>query len=112
MRTHYAGAADRVRTERPDMPRPLGRADERSEDEHARYALAMPTPRKRPSEEEYLRLIERLAHEVVEVAAREDWLTFGEDGQADPEPIRRAVNALATELQFVHHEGDGCVDSE
>jgi hypothetical protein len=66
----------------------------------------------RLSEMDYLRLIERLAHEVVEVAAEQDWLSFGDDGNSDPSPLHRAVNALATELRMVHHDGDSCLEHE
>lgn len=69
----------------------------------------MSAPR-RPTEIEYLRLIETLAHEVVEQAAEEGWLEFGELGQQAPTALQRAVNALATELRFRHHPDDGCLD--
>lgn len=64
----------------------------------------------RPPELEYLRLIEKLAHEVVEQAAEEGWLEFGDVGQQAPTPLQRAVNTLATELRFRHHPDDGCLE--
>lgn len=64
----------------------------------------------RPTEIEYLRLIETLAHEVVEQAAEEGWLEFGDLGQHAPTALQRAVNTLATELRFRHHPDDGCLE--
>lgn len=64
----------------------------------------------RESDLEYLRAIERLAHHVVETAAAEDWLTFGEEGQQSAVSLHRAINQLATELRMAHLPGDGCLD--
>lgn len=64
----------------------------------------------RVSDLEYLRLIEELAHDVVEQAAEEGWLEFGDTGQSAPTPVQRAVNALATELRIHHHAEDGCME--
>jgi hypothetical protein len=65
----------------------------------------------RLSDDDYFRAIEGLAHVIVEEAASEGWLEFGEQGQTAATPLRRAVNALATELRFVHYPGDGCLDT-
>jgi hypothetical protein len=66
--------------------------------------------RERPSELDYLRRIERLAHEVAEQAAVQGWLTFGSDGEHAAIPLHRAINELATNLRVVHPLGDGCSD--
>lgn len=58
---------------------------------------------------EYLRSIERLAHEVVEEAAREGWLAFIKDREIGQTPLQRAINELARNLRMTHFEGDGCV---
>lgn len=58
----------------------------------------------------YLRLIEKLAHEVIGLAVDEPWFGFGEEGQLAAEPLHRAINELASHLRMRHHEGDGCVD--
>jgi hypothetical protein len=67
-------------------------------------------PAARESEIEYLRRIERLAHEVTEQALDEPWFAFGDDGQRADRPLECAINELATNLRMVHHEGDGCID--
>jgi hypothetical protein len=67
-------------------------------------------PQDRDSEIDYLHRIERLAHTVVEEAAREGLLVFGVAGESSARPVERAINDLATELRFVHHDGDGCID--
>ena len=59
---------------------------------------------------DYLLAIESLAQEVVEQAAAEDWLTFGDEGQKATIPLHRAINELATRLRIVHFDGDGCLE--
>jgi hypothetical protein len=59
--------------------------------------------------DEYLRRVERLAHDVISRAGDEGWLS------CEPDPpsatgLQRAVNELARELRFTHYDGDGCVD--
>jgi hypothetical protein len=63
----------------------------------------------RLSEDEYLRMIEDLAHEVVEEACAEGWLTFEPEDRDQP-PLRRAINRLARSLRFVHGPEDGCFE--
>lgn len=67
-------------------------------------------PKERESDLDYLRAVELLAHEVVEEAAVEDWLAFGDEGQQATIPLRRAINQLATRLRMSHYDGDGCPD--
>ncbi|HEY0118451.1 MAG TPA: hypothetical protein VGC04_06705 [Cellulomonas sp.] len=62
----------------------------------------------RPSEIEYLHRVEVLAHAVVEEAAAEQRLEFGDGGQAAATPLLRAINELASSLRFDHDEHDGC----
>ncbi len=62
----------------------------------------------RQSKVEYLHQVEVLAHAVVEEAAAERWLEFGDTGHAAATPLRRAINELATALRFRHDEHDGC----
>jgi hypothetical protein len=64
----------------------------------------------RESDLDYLRAVELLAQEVVEEAAAEGWLAFGDEGQKATVPLHRAINQLATRLRMVHFEGDGCVE--
>ncbi len=59
---------------------------------------------------DYLRSIERLAHEVVEQASREGSLTWTPGEDADKPPLQRSINALARTLRMAHFEGDGCID--
>lgn len=69
----------------------------------------MTTRRPQLPEDEYLRLIEKLAHAVVEQAAVEGWLTFL-DADREQTPLQRSVNELARHLRMTHHECDGCLD--
>jgi hypothetical protein len=71
------------------------------------YRCAVATSH-RESEVEYLRRIEVLAHAVVEAAADEGWLAFGDAGRSAATPLRRTINELATWLRFQHDEQDGC----
>jgi hypothetical protein len=64
----------------------------------------------RESDLDYLLAIESLAQEVVDQAAAEDWLTFGDQGQKATVSLRRAINELATRLRIVHFDGDGCLE--
>lgn len=59
---------------------------------------------------DYLRSIESLARGVVEQAASEGWIAYGDEGQQAKVPLRRAINELATRMRMVHYEGDGCLD--
>lgn len=69
-------------------------------------------PRDRPvrlTDDEYLRLVETLAHDVAERAFEEGWLTYG-PGDEDQTPLQRSINEMARSLRHVHHDGDGCLD--
>jgi len=59
---------------------------------------------------DYLRAVEDLARGVVEQAADEGWLAYGEEGRRAKVPLQRAVNDLASRLRMVHYDGDGCLD--
>ncbi|MFF2953743.1 hypothetical protein ACFVVU_20675 [Kitasatospora sp. NPDC057965] len=61
------------------------------------------------SELDYLREIERLAHDVTVEASAEDRLSYAED-PPDATPFQRSVNALARAVRSYHFEGDGCVE--
>lgn len=61
-------------------------------------------------DDDYLRKVEALAHEVVDRAAEEHWLSYGSD-PSDATGLQRAVNELARWLRHVHHDGDSCVDT-
>ena len=61
------------------------------------------------SEQDYLRQIELLAHDVVRAAQGEGWQTYGPD-PAQATTLHKAVNDLARTLQHHHFDGDGCVD--
>ncbi|MGV9452076.1 hypothetical protein [Streptomyces sp. NPDC003635] len=64
-----------------------------------------------PTELEYLREIERLAHQVTLAASEEDWYA----PPADPEhatPLQRRVNALARAVHHYHFDGDGCLEED
>lgn len=63
----------------------------------------------RESDVDYLRRIERLAHEVTARALNEAWFALGDDGQRAERPLERAINELATNLRMQHYEGDGCL---
>lgn len=63
----------------------------------------------RVTTKEYLEGVERLAHEVTNVAADQGWLAFGDEGQQDPDALHRAVNDLASHLRFQHCDGGGCL---
>lgn len=60
------------------------------------------------SEIEYLHRVEALARAVVEEAAAEQRLEFGDAGQAAATPLFRAINELASSLRFHHDEHDRC----
>ncbi|MGC4854441.1 hypothetical protein ACLQ24_13840 [Micromonospora sp. DT4] len=64
-----------------------------------------------PTEAEYLRQIELLAHDVANRALDEGWLSFHPDPD-DATPLQRAVNALARQLRHHHFDDDGCVDPD
>ncbi|GGL34340.1 hypothetical protein [Planomonospora parontospora] len=68
-------------------------------------------PRPDLSEPEYLRHIEHLAREIVNVASAEGWLTYAED-PAEATLLQRAVNETARQLRHYHFDGDGCLDEE
>jgi len=68
--------------------------------------------REREPEIDYLQRVEGLAHEVVEVAARQGWLAFGVEGEQAEDALHRAVNVLATNLRMMHFDGDGCLDHD
>lgn len=59
---------------------------------------------------DYLRAVEALAREVVEEAADEGWLAYGEEGRRAKAPLQRAINDLASRLRMTHYDGDGCLD--
>ena len=63
----------------------------------------------RPTDEEYLQHVERLANEVVDEACREGWLMYLPDDGAQT-ALQRSINELARNLRHVHFEGDGCLD--
>lgn len=65
---------------------------------------------RQPSEDEYLREIERLAQEVVATAsaARDGDYVFSLEG--DKSELDLAITQLARSLRMKHWEGDGCVD--
>ncbi|MEU6744952.1 hypothetical protein ABZ914_01855 [Spirillospora sp. NPDC046719] len=63
------------------------------------------------SESDYLREIEARCRAVVEAAAGEGWLTYGEAVE-ETTGLRRAVNELARTLWHYHYQGDGCLDEE
>ena len=69
----------------------------------------MTTGRARLTDDEYLRLIEHLAREVVEQAAVEGWLTFLPEDR-DQTPLQQSINELARTLRMTHYEGDGCLE--
>lgn len=66
--------------------------------------------RERESDLDYLRAIEELAFAVVEEAAAEDWLVFGDEGERATIPLRRVINQLATRIRVPHYDGDGCLE--
>jgi hypothetical protein len=57
----------------------------------------------------YLHRVESLAHEVVDCAANEGWLSYAPDPGGATQ-LQRAVNELARNLRHVHYDGDGCLD--
>ncbi|MEW9530410.1 hypothetical protein [Microbispora sp. NPDC049125] len=63
------------------------------------------------SEPEYLRHIEHLTREIVNAAADEGWLTYGDD-PLEFTPLQRAVNEVARHIRHYHFDGDGCIDPE
>jgi hypothetical protein len=63
------------------------------------------------TDEEYHAKVEALAHEVVNLAAEEGWLTYLSDDE-EQTPLQQAINELARNLRHVHHEGDGCLDED
>jgi len=74
-------------------------------DEVARRVLAS-----RPTEDEYLREIEQLAHELVEAACSlyGGSRVFSLEGEKND--LDRAITKIAQALRMVHTAGDGCVD--
>ncbi|MFF2354825.1 hypothetical protein ACFVVL_34305 [Kitasatospora sp. NPDC058115] len=58
---------------------------------------------------DYLREIERLAHDLCVEASAEDGIDHAADPQ-DATPFRRSLNALARAVRSYHFEGDGCTD--
>ncbi|WP_380280837.1 hypothetical protein [Kitasatospora purpeofusca] len=67
----------------------------------------MSTPE--PDELDYLREIERLAHDVTVEASAEGRLSYAPD-PPDATPFQHSVNALARAVRAYHFEGDGCVE--
>jgi hypothetical protein len=63
------------------------------------------------TDEEYHAKVEALAHEVVNLAAEEGWLTYLPDDE-EQTPLQQAINELARNLRHVHYEGDGCLDED
>lgn len=63
------------------------------------------------TDDDYLRKVETLAHDVVRRALDEGWLSYAED-PPDATELHRAVNELARYLRHVHYDGDGCVDHQ
>jgi len=63
----------------------------------------------RATDAEYLRTVELLAHDVVERAFDEGWLSYTPEDD-DHTPLQRSINELARNLRHVHHDGDGCLD--
>ncbi len=63
------------------------------------------------TDEEYHAQVEALAHEVVNLAAKEGWLTYLPDDE-EQTPLQQAINELARNLRHVHCEGDGCLDED
>ena len=61
------------------------------------------------SEISYLRRIESLAHDVVNCALDEGWLSYMPDPD-ETTPLQRTVNEIARNLRHIHHEADGCLD--
>jgi hypothetical protein len=57
----------------------------------------------------YMRAVERLAHDVVQEAAREGWLAFDSAREINSSPLQRSINALARSLRMIHSDGDGCL---
>jgi hypothetical protein len=62
----------------------------------------------RMNDGDYLRAVERLAHDVVDRAVEEGWLSIEPDPPGATALQRAAVNELARSLRFVHFDGDGC----
>lgn len=63
----------------------------------------------RLTEVEQLKKVELLAHNVVERAFEEGWLSYLPDDD-DQTPLRRSINELARNLRHVHDDGDGCLE--
>lgn len=83
----------------------------RAADEDGLLGEATPPRAARLTDDEYLRKVEVLAHDVCEEAAVEGWLSYEPDPPA-ASPIQRAVNELARNLRHVHYDGDGCLDDD
>ncbi|MDT9700485.1 hypothetical protein [Streptomyces sp. P17] len=64
-----------------------------------------------PSELDYLREVERLAHQIKVAAYDEGWPALDADPEAAT-PLQRRVNALARALHHYHFEGDGCLQED
>lgn len=60
------------------------------------------------TDDDYLRRVEVLAHQIVERAADEAWHRLDAE-PPDATPLQRAVNELARVLRHVHFDGDGCL---
>jgi hypothetical protein len=66
---------------------------------------------KEKTNNEYLQVVERAAHNVVEAACEEDsFEVFIDEG--DKTALQQAITELACNLRFIHHEEDGCIDHE
>jgi hypothetical protein len=65
----------------------------------------------RLSEDEYLRLVERLANDVVDRALEEGWLMYLPDDD-DQTPLQKSINELARNLRHMHYDGDACLDDD
>ncbi|MEV6867263.1 hypothetical protein AB0M44_40515 [Streptosporangium subroseum] len=63
------------------------------------------------SEPEYLRHIEHLTRQIVNAAAHEGWLTYGDD-PSELTPLQQAVNEVARQIRHYHFDQDGCIDPE
>lgn len=64
----------------------------------------------RPSDADYIRKVEQLAHAVCDQASDEGWLAY-DDEPADATPLQQSVNALVRNLRSVHHDDDGCLEA-
>lgn len=79
--------------------------DERSEQIIASFLAG------RPSEDEYLRHVESLAHAVSRAAFEEHGASIWCVEEAKT-PLQLAITELCVNLRSVHYEGDGCLDED